>query len=145
VFGIDSDAWRRLSNIHPFVMRHGVALDELTAEQRDRALALRRESLSAGGFRTARDVTGISTRPLLIVNCFVLGDQAVMTPMFMGSEPVAADTGPLAGTRVFLAEEQQGLALARSLTPEQRRRAVLAAELPTELFTAAFRDNFGLE
>ncbi len=25
----------------------------------------------------------------LIVNCFVLGDQVVMTPLFMGSEPVA--------------------------------------------------------
>ena len=42
----------------------------------------------------------------LIVNCFVLGDQIVMTPMFMGSEPVAADEGPYAGTRVFQAEER---------------------------------------
>ena len=57
----------------------------------------------------------------LIVNCLVLGDQIVMTPMFMGSEPVAAEEGPYAGTRVFRAEEQQGLDLARALTPEQRR------------------------
>jgi hypothetical protein len=77
----------------------------------------------------------------LIVNCLVLGDQIVMTPMFMGSEPVAAEEGPYAGTRVFLAEEQQGLALVRALTPEQRRQTILAAELPGEVFTAAFRDN----
>ncbi len=29
----------------------------------------------------------------LIVNYFVLGDQVVMTPTFMGSEPVKADAG----------------------------------------------------
>jgi Protein of unknown function (DUF3500) len=167
-FGIDNDAWRRWSNIHPFVMRHGVALDELGAAQRDRALALLAESLSTSAFRTARDVmrlnehvrvmtgsdeeygewlywlsvlgTPAADAPWgwqldghhLIVNCFVLGDQVVMTPLFMGSEPVAATTGPLAGTRVFQDEERQGLAFARSLTPEQRRRAVLATELPTE-------------
>src|SRR5262245_55790232 len=56
LFDVDSDVWRRWSNIHPFVMRHGVALDELTPTQRERALALLRESLSVGGFRTARDV-----------------------------------------------------------------------------------------
>jgi hypothetical protein len=180
LFDVDSDAWRRWSNIHPFVMRHGVPLDELTATQRERALALLRESLSVGGFRTARDVmrlneyvrvmtgsdaeygewlywvsvmgTPSADAPWgwqldghhLIVNCFVLGDQVVMTPLFMGSEPVGVDTGPLAGTRVFQPEEQQGLALVRSLAPEQRRRAVLAAELPVELFTAAFRDNVAL-
>ena len=80
----------------------------------------------------------------LIVNCFVLGDQVVMTPMFLGSEPVAADRGQHAGTRVFAAEESQGLALMRALDPAQRARATLGAELPGELFTAAFRDNFEL-
>jgi hypothetical protein len=80
----------------------------------------------------------------LIVNCLVLGDQVVMTPMFMGSEPVFAGTGPHAGTRVFQAEEEEGLALIRALTPAQRARTVLAQELPGEAFTAAFRDNLML-
>ena len=80
----------------------------------------------------------------LIVNCFVLGDQVVMTPMFMGSEPVAADTGPYAGTRVFQAEEEQGLTLIRALTPAQREQTVVAKTLPGEAFTAAFRDNLVL-
>lgn len=181
LFGLDSDAWRRWSNIHPYLMRHGVSLDEMSPAQRDRALALVRESLSAEGFQTARDVMRLnefvrtftgsdveygewlywlsvlgSPSPdgpwgwqidghHLIVNCFVLGDQVVMTPMFMGSEPVAADEGPYAGTRVFRAEEQQGLTLVRALTPEQRRRTIIGTELPGEVFTAAFRDNVELK
>ena len=37
----------------------------------------------------------------LIVNCFVLGDQVVLTPTFMGSEPMRADTGRYAGTAIL--------------------------------------------
>jgi hypothetical protein len=180
LFPLESDAWRRWSNIHPFIMRHGVCLDELTPAQRQGALAVVAASLSAPGFRTARDVmrlndlvrhiTGnaeeygewlywlsVMGHPSadepwgwqidghhLIVNCFVLRDQIVMTPMFMGSEPVTADMGPHAGTRVFQAEEEEGLALIRALSPAQRARTVLAQELPGEAFTAAFRDNLTL-
>jgi hypothetical protein len=81
----------------------------------------------------------------LIINCFNLGDQLVMTPLFMGSEPVAVDIGKYAGTRVFQAEERTGLDLAQALSPEQRRKAIISPELPPELFTAAFRDNFELK
>ena len=175
-FPLESDAWRRWSNIHPFIMRHGVPLDELTPVQREAALGLLRASLSATGYQTARDVmwlneyvrtfTGSDTEygewlywvsvmgtpspdgpwgwqidgHHLIVNGFVLGDQVVMTPMFMGSEPVADEDG----TRVFADEERQGLALIRALTPEQRQRTILGADLPGEVFTAAFRDNVEL-
>src|SRR5499427_5443629 len=157
LFPLESDVWRRWSNIHPYLMRHGVSLDELSQAQRDRALVLLRESLSAHGFKTARDVMRLNELVLaitgsqpeygewlywvsvmgtpsfdgpwgwqidghhLIVNCFVLGDQVVMTPMFMGSEPVAGDDG----TRVFGEEERQGLALMHALTPEQRRQAIV--------------------
>jgi len=181
LFPLESDVWRRWSNIHPFLMRHGVSLDELSAAQRERALVLLRESLSTQGFKTARDVMRLNELVLaitgsraeygewlywisvmgipsfdgpwgwqidghhLIINCFVLGDQVVMTPMFMGSEPVSAHEGPHAGTRVFQTEERQGLALMRSLTPEQRQRAVIGTELPGEVFTAAFRDNFEMK
>jgi hypothetical protein len=75
----------------------------------------------------------------------VLGDQIVMTPMFLGSEPVTADSGRHAGIRVFWAEEGQGLALMQALSPEQRVKATLGHELPVELFTAAFRDNFEMK
>jgi hypothetical protein len=180
LFPMESEVWRAWSNIHPFVMRHGICLDELAPGQRARALAVVEAGLSAPGFRTARDVmrlndlvriiTGnaeeygewlywlsVMGHPSagepwgwqldghhLIVNCFVLGDQVVLTPMFMGSEPVADESGPYAGTRVFQAEEETGLALIRALSPAQRARAVLARELPPEAFTAAFRDNLAL-
>ena len=52
----------------------------------------------------------------LNLNCFVLGDQLVLTPTFMGSEPVLARFGKYAGTRVFAAEEEQGHALMRALS-----------------------------
>ena len=180
VFPLEADAWRRWSNIHPFIMRHGICLDELAPAPRERALAVVEASLSASGFRTARDVMRLNdlvrhitgnaeeygewlywlsvlgepspTAPWgwqldghhLIVNCFVLGDQVVLTPMFMGSEPVSDERGPCAGTRVFQPEEEQGLALIRALTPAQRARAVLAETLPVEAFSAAFRDNLVL-
>ena len=51
----------------------------------------------------------------LVVNFFVLGDQVVMTPTFMGSEPTSAQSGPYAGTRVLDDELTAGLAL-RSLS-----------------------------
>lgn len=78
----------------------------------------------------------------LVINYFVLGDQVVMTPAFMGSEPVRAESGPHAGTRVFGPEEEKGLAFIQTLTSAQRQEAMVAQELPPNVFTAAFRDNF---
>lgn len=177
-FAIDSDAWRRWSNIAPFVMRHGAGLDGLGAGQREGALAILRESLSDRGYREARDVMRLNHTigeitdrweaygewlywmsifgvpdphapwgwqidgHHLNINCLIVGDQIVTTPMFMGSEPVHVTTGKYAGTRVFEEEERRGLALVRRLTPKQRARAVLSEELPREVFTIAFRDNF---
>jgi hypothetical protein len=92
------------------------------------------------------------------LHCFVLGDQVVMTPAFLGSEPCVATTGRYAGLRVFDAEERRGLALARSLTGDQTRRAVLypsilSADLPPErtvpidgqMMACAFQDNRRLD
>jgi len=62
----------------------------------------------------------------LALNCFVLGQQMVLTPAFLGAEPVYADSGPFVGTRLFEDEERAGLALMRSLSPAQRRRAIVA-------------------
>ena len=49
-FDIEAQEWRGWSNIHAFVMRHGVALDESTATQRERALDLVRATCSARAF-----------------------------------------------------------------------------------------------
>ena len=145
-----------------------------------RRLALVRESLSASGFATARNVmklndhirelTGrpeeygewhywlsvfgapVEDQPWgwqidghhLIINCFVLGDQIVLTPQFLGSEPVLATSGQYAGIRVFEAEEAKGFALMHALSPEQRAEATVSQDLPMEVFSAAFRDNLTL-
>ena len=44
----------------------------------------------------------------LIVNCFVLKDQIVLTPSFMGAELIVTDRGPYAGTQVLQEEERSG-------------------------------------
>lgn len=62
----------------------------------------------------------------LSLNCLVLGQQMVLSPTFMGAEPAYADVGPFAGTSLFEDEERLGLAVMRSLSPEQRRRAIVA-------------------
>jgi hypothetical protein len=55
-FDVVNIAWRQWSNIHPFLMRHGAFLDELSPAQRDNAMALLKESLSPKGYQTARDI-----------------------------------------------------------------------------------------
>jgi hypothetical protein len=62
----------------------------------------------------------------LCLNCFVLGEQMVLSPAFWGAEPSHADHGPFAGIRLFLDEERAGLALMRSLSAEQQRHAIVA-------------------
>ena len=61
----------------------------------------------------------------LNVNCFVLGDDLVVTPTFMGSEPCKVTSGPFAGTEVFGAEQQVGIDLIRSLDASRHETAVL--------------------
>jgi hypothetical protein len=79
----------------------------------------------------------------LNLHCFVLGDQMVLTPAFLGSEPVIATTGKFAGLSVLQAEQDAGLAFMQTLTPEQRALA-LAAEAPGHQKAGAFRDNLVL-
>ena len=61
----------------------------------------------------------------LIVNCFVLGDQVVLTPTFMGSEPPRAARGRFAGTAILEEELAAGLALINALDEEQRAVAII--------------------
>src|SRR5215207_5856936 len=192
-FDIASDAWRHWWNIHPFLMRHGVLLEHLADDQRELALRLVEQTLSASGLRTARDImrlnhtigeiTGswsefgewvyfisVFGEPSehapwgwqidghhLIVNCFVIGDQVVITPVFMGSEPVVAETGIYTGTAVLQTEQNQGLEFIHSFNADQRGKAILydsifSDVLPPErgigsdgrVQTAAFRDNVQL-
>src|SRR5207237_7497881 len=186
-------AWRRWWNIHPFLVRHGVLLEDLADNQREAGLRLLEHTLSASGFQLARDIMRLNhtigeithswteygewvyfisvfgepsdTEPWgwqidghhLIVNCFVIGDQVVITPLFMGSEPVVAETGIYTGTSVLQTEQNQGLEFIHSLSAMQRSKAILydsilSTVLPPErgigsdgrVQTAAFRDNIQL-
>jgi hypothetical protein len=180
LYPVDSDEWRRWSNIHRYA-RQGVSFGEMNAAQREKGAALLKAALSLKGFENARDImrlnetiaemtgrreeygeglyfftimgTPSESEPWgwqldghhLIINYFILKDQIVVTPTFMGSEPVYAESGKYAGTRVFEEEERNGLALMQSLKPEQQAKATISKELPREIFTAANRDNFELK
>lgn len=78
----------------------------------------------------------------LIVNYFVLGDRIVMTPTFMGSEPVSADSGKYAGTRVFEDEENLGLKLMQSLPADLQAAATIGPKQGRSSNRAEmFKDN----
>jgi hypothetical protein len=193
-FPIDADEWRWWCNVHIYLRRHGLLLEDLTALQRAAAVDLVRASLSARGYENVRDVmrfnevlAEISGSPdeygewayflsifgtpspgepwgwqldghHLNLHCFVLGDQMVLTPAFLGAEPCLVRSGPHEGLRAFVAEERGGLDLVRSLSVEQARRAVLypsiiSTDLPPELtvpidgqmVACAFQDNRRLD
>ncbi|MDA7673530.1 DUF3500 domain-containing protein [Verrucomicrobiales bacterium] len=77
-----------------------------------------------------------------IINYFLLADQVVVTPMFLGSEPVWADEGDYAGTIVLQEEQDAGFALAKSLTDAQKKKAVMkSVKDGTNSKTEAFSDN----
>ncbi len=82
----------------------------------------------------------------LIVNYFVLRDQVVMSPVFVGSEPVRAPSGKFQGLTILQAEQAAGLALRRSLTEAQAKRAVLdVAKTGNNNHTEAWKDNVVLD
>ena len=181
LFAVDTDQWRKWSNIHPTLMRHGTALFEMNDAQRDCAFALLRESLSQRGFEEALDIMHLNETVLeltgrlaeygedlywlsimgmpsatepwgwqwdghhLNINYFILGDQIVVTPTFLGAEPVHAVSGKYTGLRAFKGDEDRGLALFRALADTQRAKAVIAPETSGEDFTIAFRDNLVLD
>ena len=76
------------------------------------------------------------------INYFVLGDQVVMSPVFLGSEPVKAESGKYKGTVIMQEEQDQGLAFMRSLSPEMQKAATISSEKgPTNNLAEAFKDN----
>ena len=75
------------------------------------------------------------------INCFVLGDQMVLSPMLLGAEPVTAEAGVYAGTTVLREEEARGWAFMEALTPQQRAKAVIGMDLPFDGYASGFKDN----
>lgn len=60
----------------------------------------------------------------LSVNCFILGRQLVISPVFLGFEPNLVDRGEKGRFRSFQKEEKLGLEMIRSLSPGLRERAI---------------------
>ena len=78
----------------------------------------------------------------LIINYFVLGDQVVMTPTFMGSEPNHIDSGEHKGLRTFEVEERKGLNFYLSLNRKQKEKATFFHKKDYDFNRSeAFRDN----
>lgn len=176
-FAVDSEVWRRWSNIHRNLMRHGVCLADMTEVQRERAYALMRATLGAKTYETARnamrlnetlaEMTGLplefgeffywisifgepsASKPWGFqidghhcnINCFVLGDQMVLSPILLGSEPVLAEEGIYKGVTVLREEEARGWAFMEALTREQRAKAVIGMDLPFDGYASGFKDN----
>ena len=75
------------------------------------------------------------------INCFVLGDQMVLSPMLLGAEPVTAEGGVYKGTTVLREEEADGWSFMDALTPAQRAKALIGMDLPFDGFASGFKDN----
>ena len=77
-----------------------------------------------------------------IINYFVLGDQVVMTPLFIGSEPVKATSGKYKGIEILQKEQNDGLEMLKALPDPQRKKAILEfSKSGNNNLTEAFKDN----
>jgi hypothetical protein len=81
-----------------------------------------------------------------IINYFVLGDHVVMTPYFVGSEPVTATSGKYKGTSILQGEQNGGLEMLLALEKRQRGQAILNPNKTDNYnLTEAFKDNVVLD
>ena len=82
----------------------------------------------------------------LVINYFIQGGQVVMTPTFLGGEPVIAKSGKYEGNTILQDEQSLGLAFMTSLDSEQRHLATVRTEKTgNEPMAAANEDNMVLD
>jgi len=82
----------------------------------------------------------------VIINYFVLGDQVVMTPLFVGSEPVVAESGKYEGTSILQKEQAEGLNMLLALDKKQQEKAIIEwVKEGNNNLTEAFKDNVILD
>lgn len=78
----------------------------------------------------------------LVINYFILGDQVVMSPVFMGGEPIITSSGKYKGNSIFQDEQNLGLALMQSFSAAQQKEATLSMTKERDVAKAeAFKDN----
>ena len=71
----------------------------------------------------------------LSVNFTISDGRAVAGPVFMGTNPAEVLDGPRKGLRVLGVEEDMGRELIKSMTDEQRKKAIIDAKSPAEIIT----------
>jgi hypothetical protein len=78
----------------------------------------------------------------LSLNFTAAGNEAApsMTPSFFGTNPGEVKTGPRAGTRVLGVEEELGRSLVKSLSEEQRKKAIIMPEAPKDVLNVPGRN-----
>jgi hypothetical protein len=82
----------------------------------------------------------------LVINYFVLGDQVVMSPVFMGGEPIITTSGKYKGNTLFQDEQNIGLAFMQSLSEEQQAIATTSKDKTRNNNVAeANKDNLNLD
>ena len=81
----------------------------------------------------------------LVINYFLLGDLVVMSPVFMGGEPIITTTGKYKGNTLFQDEQNLGLAFMQTLNKEQQDKATLNPNKDhNDLKASASKDNISL-
>ncbi|KAI8930868.1 hypothetical protein NX059_011885 [Plenodomus lindquistii] len=63
------------------------------------------------------------------MNCFVVGTQMVISPVFMGAEPNVIDAGPNKGVELFTDQERTALSLIQSMDPAMLKSVRIYSEL----------------
>jgi len=82
----------------------------------------------------------------LALNFTIVGDKGIAGgPTFMGTNPAEVKEGPRQGLRVLGEEEDLARKLAKSLTDEQRKKGIVQAEAPKDIFSMASRKAKPLE
>lgn len=81
----------------------------------------------------------------LVINYFVLGDQVVMSPVFMGGEPIITTSGKYNGNTLFQDEQNLGLAFMQTLSEELKSQAILtSSKKQSNIKTEGSKDNVTL-
>src|SRR6056297_230373 len=81
----------------------------------------------------------------LVINYFILGDQVVMSPVFMGGEPIFTTSGKYKGNTLFQDEQNLGLAFMQSLSKELKSQAILSSsKKQSDIKTEGSKDNVTL-
>ncbi len=82
----------------------------------------------------------------LVINYFVIGDQVVMSPVFMGGEPIHTTSGKYTGNIILQPEQILGLELMQSFTVEQQQKATISKKKThNDNRASANNDNIVLE